>query len=577
MMKTTRIILLLMLMVGATQWMNAQVKIGERPLDIGNERLLEMERAGELFIVTDSLEIGITTSTTTNVPGTDALMMKLYGYGLGNFQAAQTWFLGTNTLGEVLEFPLTLDLLTNSTTATLSLNNGSTLFGDVNLNNLDSVFSTNNQLVDSVNSIRTLINDLAAEVDSDLDTIQINELIDEIVMADNVFDMRQTVLRIYENQYVHDSLRDVSEIDLDPYFATDVQLADTAQALRDLIFYKIDGTLDEDRTLTGLANSLTFTDVDSFNVNSVNTTLTSSANTNISAGGDVDITATNTTSVTADQEVTISSVNSDIIIDASTDSISMIGTIRLDEYPSKPPEAMFSNILGIDAAGNMINISASSILGTEEDSTIYRHNGTLTDERFMTMAGHDLNFVGTTAADSVVITADGRILIGRGTVTSGSTANGIRLDVNGDILAIQVHSSSDERFKKNIAPIQSALDKVMSIEGVTYDFRIEEFADRNFPKTKQLGFIAQNVEAVLPEVVRTNGDGYKAVDYSKITALLNEAVKEQQAQIQAQRQVIEAQEKMLTSLTEDFSGLSSQVASLKNQLKGLSNQTMSED
>ena len=153
--------------------------------------------------------------------------------------------------------------------------------------------------------------------------------------------------------------------------------------------------------------------------------------------------------------------------------------MTLDEYVTKPIETTFNNILGLDADGNVINISATSILGTEEDSVIYRHNGTLSNERFMTMAGNDLNFVGATAADSVVITADGRILIGRGTVTPGNTANGIRLDVNGDILAIQVHSSSDERFKKNISPIASALDKVMAIEGVTYDFRVDEFSDRN--------------------------------------------------------------------------------------------------
>ena len=192
MMKTTRIILLLGLIVFGAQWMNAQVKIGERPLEIGNERLLEMQsRLGELLIVTDSLELGITTSDVLNDPNTDAMMLKLYGYGLGNFGGNQSFFLGTNATGEVMEFPITLDLVTTSSSATLSIDNGTSLFTSVDLTNLDSVFTTNTQLTDSINTLRTLVNQNKA---NDLDTIQINELIDEIRIVDNI-DGEQTVLR----------------------------------------------------------------------------------------------------------------------------------------------------------------------------------------------------------------------------------------------------------------------------------------------------------------------------------------------------------------------------------------------
>ena len=590
MMKTTRIILFLGLMISASQWLQAQVKIGERPLDIGTERLLEMERASELFIVTDSLEIGITTSTTTNVPGTDALMMKLYGYGLGNFYGNQSYFLGTNANGEVLEFPLTLDLATTSSTATLSLDNGTSLFTNVDLTLLDSVFSTNSQLIDSINQIRTLVN---TNKSNDLDTIQINELIDEITIVDNAFG-DQTVLRFYEDRFeTIDTERDSIDFDLDPFFATDIQLADTAQALRDLVFYLIDGTLDEDRTVSGASNSLTFTGIDSFNISSVNSTFTSSSNTSISSLGTTDINATGdlstssstgnvtvtstlgTVAITGDSNVNLTSTNSDITIDASTDSIAMIGTVRLDEYPAKPAETVFNNILGIDASGNVINIDASTILGTDTDSVIYRHNGTLISQRYMTMAGFNLHFIDGT--DTTVIANDGRVAIGTGTFTPNSASSNVKLEVNGDILAVRVHSSSDKRFKKNITPIGSALEKVMAIDGVTYDFKTDEFEDRNFPTTTQVGFIAQNVETVLPEVVRTNGDGYKAVDYAKVTALLNEAIKEQQELINSQDSVIKTQQEMLTALIDKYDLVSEEMASLKASIKELSNQTMSEE
>lgn len=588
MMKTTRIILLLGLILCAAQWAQAQVKIGDNPLNLGNDRLLEMERAGELFIVTDSLQIGITTSTTTNLPGTagipgDAMMMKLYGYGLGNFGGSQDYFLGTNIEGEVMEFPLTLDLVTNSTTATLSLNNGTSLFGDVDLNNLDSVFTTNIQLGDSIQTIRTLV---AANKSNDLDTIQINELIDEAQVIIDPGTGYQTTLRIYEDQHSADVDRAMIDIPLGPFFINYEQVGDTADVLRGEIFYTSDGTLEEDRIVTGDMNSLTFTDIDSFDISSSNTTLVSSGNTIVNSTGNIEATSstgnvsvtstTGTVDISGDSDVNITSSNSNVVIDASTDSIALIGSVRLDEQPAKPDLTSYANILGIDADGNVINIAASAILGTETDSVIYRHNGTLTAQRYMTMDGNNLHFVNGT--DTTVITTDGRMGIGTGTVTQGTgTANDIRLDVNGDILAIQVHSSSDRRFKKEITQVSDALDKVMAINGVTYKFKTEEFKNKNFPESTQLGFIAQNVEQIIPEVVKTDAAGYKSVDYAKITALLNEAVKEQQAQIASQSDIIKAQQELLSSLAEKYQTMSEEMTSLKANIQGLSNQTMSEE
>ncbi len=150
----------------------------------------------------------------------------------------------------------------------------------------------------------------------------------------------------------------------------------------------------------------------------------------------------------------------------------------------------------------------------------------------MTMDGNDLHFVGgSTVGDTTIIHDDGSISIGGAVVRQGSSTN-VKLDVYGDIFAVQVHSSSDERFKKNIQPLRNALDRVKAINGVSYQFKTDEFSNRNFTSADQVGFIAQNVESVLPEVVTTDEQGYKAVDYSKITALLNEAIKEQQDQIE---------------------------------------------
>jgi hypothetical protein len=570
MMKTTRIAMLAFLMVSMAQWMQAQTKIGTvRSLEIGSERLLEMQaKLGEMLIVTDSLEFGITTldnANTTN-PG-DAMMLKLFGYGLGNFATEeQTYFLGTNTSGQVLEFPLSLDLdvsiVPGDTSALLSLFSIDT-FGTVDLLPLDDIFATDQNLLDSITRLEnTLTNIVNQDRANDLDTIQTNELIHEIRVIpndDTTFvtpgtegDGQQTTLVFFEDRFIADVLgrpdeRAFSTVDLHTYFPTFQDVNDTADVLRGNIFYLSDGEITSDRTVTGASGTrdLTFTEMDSLTLSANNTTITSSA--------DTDLSSTGSTSISADGDVDISGTK--INLDAPADTITATGTLNLSEYPSLTTSPTFQNILGIDPNGNVINVEASSILGTENDSTIYTHNGTLISERYMTMDAYNLNFVNSNAGDTVVISNDGRMAIGTGVFTPNSTGpnpSDVRLEVAGDILAERLYSSSDRRFKKDIMPIESALRKVMAINGVTYHFKSEKFKNKKFSMARQVGFIAQEVEEVLPEVVNTDGHGYKSVDYAKITALLNEAIKEQQEQISQQQQLIQAQQAMINNLNQQF-------------------------
>ena len=78
-----------------------------------------------------------------------------------------------------------------------------------------------------------------------------------------------------------------------------------------------------------------------------------------------------------------------------------------------------------------------------------------------------------------------------------------------------------------------ALDKILALRGVQFEWKLEEYPDNGFREGNQNGLIAQEVEEVLPELVRTDHDGYKAVEYQKITAVLVEAIKEQQQEIEA--------------------------------------------
>jgi hypothetical protein len=106
---------------------------------------------------------------------------------------------------------------------------------------------------------------------------------------------------------------------------------------------------------------------------------------------------------------------------------------------------------------------------------------------------------------------------------------------------------SDERLKDNITTIPSALEKLLTLRGVT--FNSNKLAEQYgyYDKEEQVGVIAQDIEKVLPQIVvpapfdvltdkngnkySKSGENYKTVDYPKLTALLIEAVKAQQETI----------------------------------------------
>ena len=113
--------------------------------------------------------------------------------------------------------------------------------------------------------------------------------------------------------------------------------------------------------------------------------------------------------------------------------------------------------------------------------------------------------------------------LGVGTAPSGVV--GAILATN-DVVAF---STSDERLKENFEPIGSAVEKVGQLNGYTFDWIPMEGV--HVHSGHDIGVKAQEVEKVLPEIVEDRGNGYKAVKYDKLTALLIQAVNEQQQQI----------------------------------------------
>jgi hypothetical protein len=96
--------------------------------------------------------------------------------------------------------------------------------------------------------------------------------------------------------------------------------------------------------------------------------------------------------------------------------------------------------------------------------------------------------------------------------------------------------SSDKNLKTNITPIENALDKVLSLEGVEFDFI--SGVNCGYLKKHQIGLIAQDVKNVIPEVVGKNNDGTLGVSYQHLVAVLIEAIKEQQQEIEELKKIV---------------------------------------
>jgi hypothetical protein len=123
------------------------------------------------------------------------------------------------------------------------------------------------------------------------------------------------------------------------------------------------------------------------------------------------------------------------------------------------------------------------------------------------------------------------------------------------VTATAFYYSSDQRLKKNIAAIASstALQDILALQPVTFNW-----IDPTQPTTTQLGFIAQQVEKIVPELVTTNASTtMKAVDYARVTPLLVGAVQQQQAQIDAQNRKIDDQQKEIDELSAEVAALKS--------------------
>ena len=189
---------------------------------------------------------------------------------------------------------------------------------------------------------------------------------------------------------------------------------------------------------------------------------------------------------------------------------------------------------GITANANDVAVTAAQTAITSLINSSLTKSGTATDQEYIKFDTSNEVNVHINDSEKLSVTAAGANVTGDFAASATSSAahilvtgiiSGSQIEASGDVIAF---SSSDRRFKDNLVVIEGSLDKIGKINGYEFDWNDKQTAY----KGHDIGVVAQEIEAVLPEVVTTRGDGYKAVKYDKIVPLLIESIKELQKKVE---------------------------------------------
>jgi hypothetical protein len=203
-----------------------------------------------------------------------------------------------------------------------------------------------------------------------------------------------------------------------------------------------------------------------------------------------------------------------------------------------------------------MNVSGTGLSGSATFTADQSGNSTFTVASNATNANGASTIVardasGNFAANTITATLSGNA----STATTATTANALNTGNNYQVAGLGIGTagasgelratgnitaffSSDVRLKENVRDIDSALEKVCAIGSKTFDWTDEYIAahggeDGYFVQKSDFGVIAQDVQAVFPQAVRTREDGTLAVDYEKLATLAFGAIKELVKRVEA--------------------------------------------
>jgi hypothetical protein len=229
-----------------------------------------------------------------------------------------------------------------------------------------------------------------------------------------------------------------------------------------------------------------------------------------------------------------------------------------------------TGVLGVNVTGNAAYTWASSsiapnlavgnnvihMIGKAESAKNvgyigFNYQGTGSEDNFLTFGLHSV--------DNILN------ITGAGNVGIGTTTPSYKLHVNGSVAGVGAYvNASDTRLKKDVVGYENGIGKVMQLRPVTFNWKQDEYPDMNLDARNHVGFIAQEVEKIVPQVVSTASDAMqtKSIAYSDLVPVLTKAIQEQQGQIEA----LTAQNALLKT---ENSGIRAENVEIKKQLESL--------
>ena len=270
---------------------------------------------------------------------------------------------------------------------------------------------------------------------------------------------------------------------------------------------------------------------------------------------------------TADVTITLPAATGTVAVSATSPvGLSAAGDISLGTVPvakggtGSTSASDARTALGVAIGSDVMAYDSTMVVDADIGVNVQAYDADLAAIAGLTSAADKgIYFTGSGTASVFALPAQARTLLAASTVTgAGSQRKLLTLDTDDDVQHdslgvgtaasgttgeiratnnITAYYSSDRRLKENISNIPNALDKVNQLNGVTFDWteaymKQHGGEDGYFVKKNDTGLIAQDVEQVLPEIVRSNKDGYLGVQYDKVVGLLVEAIKELKHEIE---------------------------------------------
>jgi hypothetical protein len=207
------------------------------------------------------------------------------------------------------------------------------------------------------------------------------------------------------------------------------------------------------------------------------------------------------------------------------------------------------SVWGYDQTGNKIHRAEFSgivaglanyiggVTGSEDRGGWYNFIGAGKGNRIDTTNSYSMNAI-LSGKDNIITNKNAAMIIGSGITADASYCTFVdALKSEGDVTSFW---SSDIKLKDNVRPIEDAVLKIQQIRGVKFEWN-DKLGDRAHQPagTTDYGVIAQDVQKVLPEIVKERKDGFLGLRYERMIPLLLQGIKEQQTQIDELKQEIE--------------------------------------